>query len=142
MRGATLPTSEDINGNHSIPPDRRTMLLYLGAIACVLLTAAGQLLFKAGANALTGPAGALAVKPLMILLAAFSVYFFTSLGWVLLLKRASLGQLYPVMALSFVVVPLASSFFFGEQLSSKYLVGVIFTVVGVVLCLKSSAPIN
>ena len=113
------------------------MLLYLGAVACVLFTAAGQLLFKAGANALTEPAGALAVKPLAILLAAFSVYFFTSLGWVLLLKRASLGQLYPVMAPSFVVVPLASAFFFGEQLSGKYLVGVVFTVVGVVLCLKS-----
>ena len=113
------------------------MLLYLGAIACVLFTAAGQLLFKAAANALTEADGVIASKPLVILLAAFSVYFFTSLGWVLLLKRASLGQLYPVMALSFVVVPLASSYFFGEQLSGKYLIGVVFTVLGVMLCLRS-----
>jgi drug/metabolite transporter (DMT)-like permease len=113
------------------------VLLYLGAVACVLFTAGGQVLFKAGANALNAADGAIALKPLLILLAAFSVYFVTSLGWVLLLKRASLGQLYPVMALSFVVVPLASSYFFGEQLSGKYLVGVVFTVIGVMLCLKS-----
>ena len=113
------------------------MVLYLGAVICVLFTAAGQLLFKAGANALNEADGLIATKPLSLLLVAFAVYFFTSLGWVLLLKRASLGQLYPVMALSFVVVPLASAFFFGEQLSGKYFLGVLFTVVGVALCLKA-----
>ena len=113
------------------------MLLYLGAVACVLFTAMGQVLFKAGANALGQSNDALAVKPLAILLLAFAVYFFTSLGWMLLLRKASLGQLYPVMALSFIVVPLASLVFFGEQFSSKYFVGVILIVAGVVLCLKS-----
>jgi NADH:ubiquinone oxidoreductase subunit 6 (subunit J) len=41
MPGATVPASERINGNHSISPGARSMILYLGAIACMLLTAAG-----------------------------------------------------------------------------------------------------
>lgn len=113
------------------------MLLYLGAVACVVCTAVGQVLFKAGANALGESNNVLALKPVAILLTAFAVYFFTSLGWMLLLKKASLGQLYPVMALSFVLVPAASFIFFGEQFASKYFVGVIFIVAGVTLCLKS-----
>jgi drug/metabolite transporter (DMT)-like permease len=113
------------------------MLIYLGALICVICTAAGQVLFKAGANAVTDASTVLAVRPALLLLTAFSVYFFTSMGWMLLLRRAPLGQLYPVMALSFILVPAASYLFFGEQFSGRYFVGVALIVAGVVLCVKS-----
>jgi len=113
------------------------MLIYLGAIACVVCTAAGQVLFKAGANAFNASGPGIAVKPMAILLAAFAVYFFTSLGWMLLLRKATLGQIYPVMALSFVLVPAASAIVFGEQFTGRYFIGVLLIMAGVMLCVKS-----
>tara|TARA_R110001592_G_scaffold215025_2_gene468307 strand:- start:84839 stop:85168 length:330 start_codon:yes stop_codon:yes gene_type:complete len=109
----------------------------MGAVACVLCTAVGQVLFKAGANALSDSGGSLAIRTAAILLTAFAVYFFTSLGWMLLLRKGSLGQLYPVMALSFIVVPAASYVFFGEQFSARYFAGIILIMSGVILCVKS-----
>jgi len=113
------------------------MLIYLGALACVICTAAGQVLFKAGANAVSQSGSVLAARPAFLLLTAFAVYFFTSMGWMLLLRKAPLGQLYPVMALSFVLVPAASFLLFGEQFSSRYFAGVALIVAGVILCVKS-----
>jgi drug/metabolite transporter (DMT)-like permease len=113
------------------------MLLLIGAFACVLGAAMGQVLYKAGAIAINDSGTFLAVKPLGILFVAFGLYFVTSIGWVLILKRAPLGQIYPVMALSFVVVPIASYFAFGEQFTSKYIVGVILIFAGIILCLRS-----
>jgi drug/metabolite transporter (DMT)-like permease len=113
------------------------MLLILGAILCVIAVAAGQVLFKAGAVGLGDQGISLAVKPLMLIAAAFLLYFLSSLGWVLVLRKAPLGQIYPVMALSFILVPLASYALFGEQFSSTYFIGVSLIVAGIIFCVQS-----
>jgi multidrug transporter EmrE-like cation transporter len=41
------------------------------------------------------------------------------------------------MALSFVLVPLASYAFFGEQFSSSYFIGVSLIVAGIIFCVQS-----
>ena len=113
------------------------MLLIIAAFVCVLGAAMGQVLYKAGALSSNEAGTLLAAKPLSLLAIAFGLYFVTSIGWVLILRRAPLGQIYPVMALSFVVVPIASYFAFGEQFSSKYIVGVVLIVAGIAFCLRS-----
>lgn len=113
------------------------MLLIIGAIACVLAAAVGQVLFKAGAISSNEAGTFLATKPLTLLIVAFAIYFLSSLGWVVLLKRAALGQIYPLMALSFVVVPLASYFTFGEEFSKTYVLGVSLIGVGIILCVRA-----
>lgn len=113
------------------------MILIIGALTCVLGTAMGQVLFKAGALSINESGTFLAVKPLSLLLTAFGLYFVTSLGWVVILKRAPLGQIYPMMALSFVMVPLASYVCFGEQFTSRYFLGVFLIIAGIILCIRS-----
>jgi drug/metabolite transporter (DMT)-like permease len=114
------------------------MWLQLGAIACVFGTAMGQILFKLGANSLNEADNLYAVRPVLILLTAFAVYFLTSLAWVLVLKKAPLGQMYPFLALSFVVVPLASKYVFGENFTISYFAGVALIMMGIFLCVRAS----
>ena len=113
--------------------------LYLGAIVCVIGNSIGQILFKASALSLSKSGSYLDPKSLGILFTAFALYFISSLGWVMLLKRASLGQIYPFLALSFLLVPLASAFFFGEQFSPKYFVGIALIMLGIVFCTQTQA---
>lgn len=112
------------------------MWLQAAALICAMGTAFGQILFKAGADSVNHAGTWLAVKPLIILTSAFALYFVTSLGWVLILKRALLGQMYPFLALSFVFVPVGAWLFFGEQFTLKYFFGVCCIVFGVCLCAK------
>lgn len=113
------------------------MLLQLGALMCVVCTAIGQVMFKAGAVSLNESESLFAFKPLLILTSALGLYFVTSIGWVLILKRAPLGQMYPFLALSFVLVPIASMVVFGEEFSGKYFIGVFLIMAGVALCVKA-----
>src|SRR5690606_41278160 len=58
------------------------------------------------------------------LLAAMMLYGITSVGWVWVLQRIELGRVYPLMALAFVLVPVASHFVFGERFQTQYFIGV------------------
>ena len=113
------------------------MLLIVGAIACVLASAVGQVLFKAGAISINEAGTFVAVRPLTLLALAFALYFLASIGWVLLLKRAALGQIYPVMALSFIIVPVASFFVFGEEFGRTYILGISLIAAGIILCVRA-----
>ncbi|MCZ2338969.1 MAG: hypothetical protein LC127_12440 [Chitinophagales bacterium] len=44
-----------------------------------------------------------------------------------------MGKVYPLMALAFVFVPLASYFLFGERFNITYCIGVIMILIGVIL---------
>lgn len=107
-------------------------MVELTALLCVLGIACGQILFKLGAN-LIGRDGFWAVRPLLVLFGALALYGITTLAWVWVLKNAELGKIYPLMALAFVLVPLASYFVFGERFDTRYLVGVVFILLGIVL---------
>jgi len=106
---------------------------YVVILICVAGIASGQVLFKYSANAL-----AIADRPwdmsvAVPLGAALAIYGVTTIGWVWVLQHVPLSRAYPFMALSFVLVPAASRFLFGEQLDVRYILGVCFICVGMVL---------
>lgn len=103
------------------------------AVACVVGLAAGQLLFKAGANQLALGSSLLSLRVLAWLAPAVVLYATTTLAWVWLLKSADLGKIYPVMALAFVLVPLGSHFFYGESFAPRYYAGVALIIAGLLL---------
>lgn len=115
-----------------------TMLTtYILAVACVVGIAAGQLLFKASANAMSRADDQITWTAIVYLVLAFILYGVTSIGWVFVLRSAALGKIYPVMALAFVVVPLASRIVYGEQYQPLYYIGVTLIVAGVALTARS-----
>jgi drug/metabolite transporter (DMT)-like permease len=112
-------------------------MTYVMAMLCVVGITAGQVLFKLSANSLHQAGTLLHIGTLLLLLASFALYGLTTIGWVWLLQNVELGRVYPIMALSFALVPLASHFVFGEQFGARYFAGVALIVFGIVVAVRS-----
>lgn len=104
---------------------------YLLALTCVVGLAIGQLLFKFAAIALQQGLPPQHFKVLLSLGGAFLLYGLTSLAWVWILKEVELSRIYPMMALSFVLVPLGASFLYGEVIGLRYLIGMALIIAGI-----------
>lgn len=113
--------------------------IYLLAVICVMGIAAGQIMFKYSALAINQAGSLFAIKPLLLLSGTMMLYGITSIGWVLILRHAELGKIYPVMALAFVFVPTASYFIFGERFSTGYFAGSALIAAGLALIFSTSS---
>jgi drug/metabolite transporter (DMT)-like permease len=113
------------------------MLSYFYALVCVVALSAGQVLFKAAAIASNENSSLMAPKPLSLLGAAMLIYASASLLWVWVLRNEDLGRIYPIMALAFVLVPLGSHLFFGEEFPLRYFLGTAIIMLGLFLTSQS-----
>jgi len=114
----------------------KTMILILGAVA---FSALGQLFLKAGA-------GHLAVhgRVEFLLAAARDVHVLSGLAawatstvcWLYVLQVAPLSRAYLLSSLTYVLIPVASLYIFGEQLRLLHVVGMVLILMGVT-CLLS-----
>jgi len=105
---------------------------YFVALLCVLGISAGQILFKLSAMSFHHAGSYTSVRGLLILTAALVLYGVTTLAWVWVLQKIALGHAYPLMALAFILVPLASYFIFQERFTAQYAIGVILIILGVI----------
>ena len=112
-------------------------MIQIGALVCVLCIALGQVLFRASALALNESGNYYDSKVIVLLVSAFGLYAATCVGWVLILQKTELGKIYPFMALTFVLVPLASYMVFGERFTGQYYIGVFFILSGIFFCVKA-----
>ena len=112
------------------------MLVKIIAILCVLGIAIGQILFKLSANSLDQTSSFFAPKTASILLAALTLYGITTIAWIWVLQKIELGQVYPLMALAFVLVPIGSHMVLGERFQPQYFVGVALIMIGIVVAVK------
>lgn len=79
-------------------------------------------------------------RSLALVCVAGALYLAATFAWIWLLRTAPLSRAYPYMALSFVLVPLMSAFFFRESLSAQYVIGIALVIAGIVVAtLDSSA---
>jgi drug/metabolite transporter (DMT)-like permease len=108
---------------------------HLIALACVVGIASGQVLFKFCAQAFR-EYGLWATQTLALFVLSAMLYAVTTIVWIWILAHAELGKVYPIMALAFVFVPLASFLVFGERFSQAYLIGLVMIVVGVGLTVR------
>lgn len=86
----------------------------------------GQLLFKLSSAHITADAGPLRLISSLLnwqFIVALAFYGLSTVLWVILIKDLPLNRAYPFMALSFVLVPIASVWLFQEPLSVRYLLG-------------------
>jgi drug/metabolite transporter (DMT)-like permease len=64
-------------------------------------------------------------------LSGFAAAFLAGICWMLAIERLDLSIAYPFMALSFVLVPLGSTFFFGEVVPPMQWLGLGLIIAGV-----------
>jgi len=108
-------------------------MTYLIALICVFGIAAGQILFKLSATEFNRTGSLLGSGTLIYFIIALALYGITTIGWVWVLQKIELGKVYPLMALSFVIVPLASHLLLGERFQTQYFIGVAIIVIGIIL---------
>jgi drug/metabolite transporter (DMT)-like permease len=106
---------------------------HLLAVLCVAMIAAGQVLFKYGAEALRAAGTVVDRDVILIVGGALAIYGIATLFWIALLQHAPLGRLYPYMALSFVIVAVASRYLFGEAIAAGHLAGLGMIVLGLIV---------
>ena len=108
-----------------------TMLLILGA---VVFSAAGQLLLKSAAGRLTG------LGRLDFLLGAatdvhavsgLAAWIASTVCWLYVLRVAPLSRAYGLTSLTYVLIPVASVYIFGEHLRRLHVAGMVLILVGV-----------
>lgn len=107
------------------------------AFLCVVGISVGQVLFKSAAISFEAAQSIFVLRPMLVLFAALVLYAVTTVGWVFVLSKLSLAKAYPLMALAFVFVPFLSVFVFNEQIGLRYIIGVVFVVLGVALSITS-----
>ena len=106
--------------------------------------AIGQLLFKHVGNAIRGMGATDAAAELMrqpAFYAALAIYGVATLLWVWILARVSLMQAYPWVAAGVIIVPLLSSYFFGERVGPLFWPGAGLIAFGLVLTQYSGGPV-
>jgi drug/metabolite transporter (DMT)-like permease len=114
----------------------KTMVLILGAVT---FSTAGQLLLKSGAQRLAGLGRIeflLAVARDMHVLAGLAAWAAATLCWLYVLRVAPLSRAFGFGSLTYVLVPLASVYVYGEQLRRLHGVGTVLIVIGIA-CLLS-----
>jgi len=114
----------------------RSLLLTL---ACVVLIAVGQLLFKSAAGQwrIDGWSWATLrgfLSPVMLI--ALVIYAAATLLWVFVLRTVPLSSAYAMFSLAFLIVPVLAWIFLGETLSLNTLIGGAIIVVGVIIAVR------
>jgi multidrug transporter EmrE-like cation transporter len=111
--------------------DGKTLVLILGA---VVFSVAGQLFLKSGAETLAG------LGHLEFLLAAarerhvlwgLVAWAASTVCWLYVLRVAPLSRAYVLTSLTYVLIPLASVYVFGERVRFLYGVGTVLIIIGV-----------
>jgi drug/metabolite transporter (DMT)-like permease len=110
---------------------------YFLPIVCVVIIAIGQIFFKLDALELQKTGNFFNFKVVLFFLIAIILYGLSSLLWVIALQKFSLSKIYPIMALAFILVPLASFFIFHEKLSLQYFCGLFLIISGIFLIANS-----
>lgn len=108
----------------------RTSESSLLALSCVLAISAGQVLFKMVGNQTRHGLG---LRAFILLGVAGLLYVGATLVWIYVLRFNPLIRVYPYMALSFVIVPIASCLVFGESVSVRYIMGSAIMICGLVV---------
>ncbi len=104
--------------------------------AVVSLMVVGQILFKLSSQSLVVEKGFLDLLSSLVtweFILALFFYGVSTFLWVILLKYVPLNRAYPFVALSFVLLPIASYFLFQEPLTTRYWVGLGFFMAGLYL---------
>jgi drug/metabolite transporter (DMT)-like permease len=105
-------------------------------IGCVFAIAAGQLLFKRLGIEIQAGASLWSFRVYGLAVAAFTIYCGATFLWIYVLRYVALSKAYQFMALSFVIIPVASYIFFQERLTIGLILGSLLIVLGICVAVR------
>ena len=105
------------------------------AILIVVMISVGQILFKLAAERLRASDGQLTTPVISIVAVSLVLYGAATLAWIWMLQFYPLSRIYPLMALSFIFVPLGGLLIFGERLTLSFAGGTLLLIAGLLLIL-------
>ncbi|NJM62919.1 MAG: transporter [Oscillatoriales cyanobacterium RU_3_3] len=120
--------------------------VFMVLLAAILCSVVGQFTLKTGAKVL-GPIGAanlvekviaMATQPLII--GGLALYAVSSIGFIVVLSRANISIVSPLLSISYLFTVLGGKIIFNEPLPPLRLVGVALIMAGVILVLKGQTP--
>lgn len=111
----------------------------IAPMGCAVMLAIGQMLFKQAASHLDFARPLADTRGLAFLGVALALYAVATVAWVSVLAHAPLVQVYPLMALSFVLVPIGAMIFLKEQVNWMYWLGTALLLTGLVVISRSQA---
>jgi multidrug transporter EmrE-like cation transporter len=110
---------------------RQTMVFILSAVA---FSATGQLLLKSGAQGLAGLSGVdflIGAARDVRILAGLAAWVAWTVCWLYALRVAPLSRAYGLTSLTYVLIPLASVYLFGEHVRRLHVVGITLITAGI-----------
>jgi multidrug transporter EmrE-like cation transporter len=111
-----------------------TLLSFSLVLVGVLLNAAGQLLLKAGTNAM--PFGLqLALEP--HILGGLACYVVSVVFWIAALSRVPVSIAYPMLSIGYVVNAIAAHYLLGEVVSPMRMGGIAVIILGVFIVART-----
>jgi undecaprenyl phosphate-alpha-L-ara4N flippase subunit ArnF len=114
----------------------KTLVMILGSVAFSVL---GQLFLMSGAQRLAGLGRLeflLAAARDVYVMSGLAAWIVSTVCWLYVLQVAPLSRVYGLTSLTYVLVPLASVYLFGEQIRRLHAVAIILIVMGVALLLS------
>jgi drug/metabolite transporter (DMT)-like permease len=102
-------------------------------LVVVLGMSIGQILFKLSGRWLAESPTVIRGLLSPYLLLGLVLYGAITIVWIWQLSFVDLSRAYPVMAMSFVVVPILSALLFGDVLGVYYWLGIGFIIAGVLI---------
>lgn len=122
------------------------MKLILGLVlVSILLNSLGQLLFKSGMNQI----GLFAFSPSNLwqltgkvatnlnLISGLLIYFLSTAVWFLVLSRADISFVYPLISISYLITAIGACVFLHEAVSLTRLLGILIIIAGVIVVCRS-----
>lgn len=112
------------------------------ALLATLIATLGQLLLKSGMRQVGPVSRSNLSNPFLLLLTVFTnpwiliaipIYAAGFLTWLIVLSKLDLSYAYPFLAVTYVLVPLLSWLFLGEQVPLMRWIGIAVVCIGIVL---------
>ena len=109
----------------------------------LILVITAQFLLKAGMNSVGGfgtmPAADffLAAVTSIKVVSGIALYGLSAISWIVLLSKAELSMVYPMISISYIFVLAISALFLGEQVTPLRIFGSLLIILGVVFIYKS-----
>lgn len=108
---------------------------WLLAFIAAAISAVGQLMLKYAmirhGSISFSPSGILTLILEPRLMVAMALYAGALLLWLQVLSKVPLSTAYPMLAITYVVVPIMSVYFFNEKLHQQQVIGIFLILVGV-----------
>jgi len=114
--------------------DRATLSQFVLLMAYAVGMSGGQVLFKMAAirygDASAAGEGLLGLFHNLYFLSALALYGGLAILWVWILSFTPLSRAYPFVALAFALTPLLGGLLFGEAMTLRLVIGILFILCG------------